>query len=262
MLTRIACPTDFSSESALAFDHALALALATRARLDLLHVHGLDEAEAWRKFPRVRERLIAWGHLAADAAPGDVEGATGMAVRKIEIEDRNPLDGLNEFFTRHRPDLVVMGSHGRLGLERLVKGSVSTALATEARLPVLLFGPEARGFVDPASGAVNVGRILAPVAHEPPAGAALSRLDGMFDGIGGELDCLHVGDEPCVVRGNDVRTVKGDVIAEILAAAQGASLIAMPTAGRHGLLDALRGSTTEQIVARAPCPVLALPVAN
>jgi nucleotide-binding universal stress UspA family protein len=32
----------------------------------------------------------------------------------------------------------------------------------------------------------------------------------------------------------------------------------MPTAGKHGFLVALRGSTTEQVVQRASCPVLAI----
>jgi hypothetical protein len=39
-----------------------------------------------------------------------------------------------------------------------------------------------------------------------------------------------------------------------------ADLIVMPTQGHHGFLDALRGSTTERIVRRADCPVLAVPV--
>jgi nucleotide-binding universal stress UspA family protein len=34
----------------------------------------------------------------------------------------------------------------------------------------------------------------------------------------------------------------------------------MPTAGRHGLVDALRGSVTERVLHEAPCPVLAIPV--
>jgi len=32
----------------------------------------------------------------------------------------------------------------------------------------------------------------------------------------------------------------------------------MPTAGHQGFLDALRGSTTEQVLRKAPCPVLAI----
>jgi nucleotide-binding universal stress UspA family protein len=35
----------------------------------------------------------------------------------------------------------------------------------------------------------------------------------------------------------------------------------MPMAGRHGLLDVIRGSTTERVVREATCPVLALPAA-
>jgi nucleotide-binding universal stress UspA family protein len=36
----------------------------------------------------------------------------------------------------------------------------------------------------------------------------------------------------------------------------------MPTAGHHGVLDALRGSTTERVIRHAPCPVLALPLTS
>ena len=38
-------------------------------------------------------------------------------------------------------------------------------------------------------------------------------------------------------------------------------LIGMPTAGHHGVLDALRGSTTERVIRHAPCPVFALSAA-
>ena len=53
----------------------------------------------------------------------------------------------------------------------------------------------------------------------------------------------------------------GEVVNEILAAAAArqADLIAMATAGHHGFLDALRGSTTERVLRQAPCPVLAVP---
>ena len=58
-----------------------------------------------------------------------------------------------------------------------------------------------------------------------------------------------------------VRT--GDVVEQILEAAAETStdLIVMATSGRSGFLDALRGSTTEQVLRRARCPLLAVPVA-
>ena len=51
----------------------------------------------------------------------------------------------------------------------------------------------------------------------------------------------------------------GDVVGTIAVAAMRADLLAMPTAGRQGLGDILRGSTTERVLRDAPCPVLALP---
>jgi nucleotide-binding universal stress UspA family protein len=54
---------------------------------------------------------------------------------------------------------------------------------------------------------------------------------------------------------------QGPVIETILAYAKEikADLIAMPTQGRRGLLDALRGTTTERVLHQAPCPVYAVP---
>ena len=43
----------------------------------------------------------------------------------------------------------------------------------------------------------------------------------------------------------------------ILDAAQETDLIVMATEGRHGFVDAIRGSVTERVVHDAPCPVLA-----
>ena len=53
----------------------------------------------------------------------------------------------------------------------------------------------------------------------------------------------------------------GEAVEEIIrvAAEQDVDLIAMATQGHEGVLDALRGSVTEQVVRRAPCPVLAVP---
>ncbi len=58
-----------------------------------------------------------------------------------------------------------------------------------------------------------------------------------------------------------VTKAQGDVVGAIVQTATDwhADLIGMPTAGHHGFLDALRGSTTERVLRQAPCPVLAVP---
>jgi nucleotide-binding universal stress UspA family protein len=55
----------------------------------------------------------------------------------------------------------------------------------------------------------------------------------------------------------------GDVIDAIVQMARNtpANLIVMSTDGRNGFLDALRGSHSERVLRRAPCPLLAIPVA-
>jgi nucleotide-binding universal stress UspA family protein len=57
---------------------------------------------------------------------------------------------------------------------------------------------------------------------------------------------------------------EGDALEEIvkLAAAPPADLVVMTTAGHHGFLDALRGSTTERVLRRVGCPLLAIPEKN
>jgi nucleotide-binding universal stress UspA family protein len=59
-----------------------------------------------------------------------------------------------------------------------------------------------------------------------------------------------------------VRTLEGAVVETLLAEADRADLVAMPMAGARGLVDAIRGSTTERMVREVTCPVLALPVAG
>jgi nucleotide-binding universal stress UspA family protein len=263
MTQAIAHPTDFSPKGALAFDHALALALHHRARLDLLHVGG--GKDEWDRFPQVRARLEAWGRIPPGTAASEVAALTGVAVRKVELHESDPGKALGDFLFDQRPDLIVMASHARSGLARLLAGSVSAEVARETGAAMLLFGPGASGFVDPASGGIALGRVLVPVDHAPPAGEALSILGALLAGLGANLDHVHAGDQAPPLRDPKgaalaVRLQDGSAVETILTEAHSASLIAMPTEGRRGLRDALLGSTSERVLAGAKVPVLALPV--
>ena len=113
---------------------------------------------------------------------------------------------------------------------------------------------------------MHLQTILAPIAHDPRPLRALHTLQTLTEGLDVNVDFVHVGaDVPNLLDATgaalSVRQIDGPVIEGILseAAATRASLIAMPTAGHQGFLDALRGSTTERVVAQASCPVLAVP---
>jgi len=266
MIRAIAHPTDFSAKGRSAFAHALSLALASRCPLDLLHVHGPHSQDHYERFPHVREVLVRWGMLGPHATIEDIEATTGVRVRKVEIRDAHAADGLSQFLLSHHPDLLVMATHGREGLNRWVRGSVSRELAHKLAAPVLFVGPNARPFVDWNTGEMRLHDILVPIDHEPVPLRALHSLKHLMKGMNARIDIVHVGEEvPNLMDENGgtlhVRRLQGAVVERILeeAGTRHASLIAMPTAGHHAFLDAFRGRTTDQVIARAPCPVLTLP---
>lgn len=266
MLNAISVATDFRAEGHAAFEHALRLALLHRCRLDVLHVRPPEGDDHWDHFPRVREVLQRWGMLPAGASPADIEAVCGVRVHKVEIRSHDPVDGLATFLISHRPDLLVMASHRREWMTHLLTGSVSARVAHETRVPDLIIGPAAAPLVDPATGEVALKTVLVPVAHEPPPAALMQQLAWLSTGLDLQFDLVHVGTEPPEVldaagRPLPVRLLDGPVVDTILAAAEGAQIIAMLTEGPRGLVEAFTGSTAEQIIRRAPCPVLALPPA-
>jgi hypothetical protein len=117
----------------------------------------------------------------------------------------------------------------------------------------------------------QAARVLVPVDHSPPAAEALGTIWG-FVGLLTEgkakIEFLHVGKiTPVLKTGEDdalvaVEVHTGEPVNAILANARekAVDLIAMPTAGHHGFLNALRGSTTERVIRHSPCPVLTVPV--
>jgi nucleotide-binding universal stress UspA family protein len=129
MLARIAHTTDFSPQSAMAFRHALRLGLAARSKLDLLHVKDSAADASWQSFPHVREVLAQWGLIEPQVTPADNEAKLGVRVSKIEINHLDAVSGISEFFLTHRPDLIVVATHGRHGVNRWLHGSVSEEVA-------------------------------------------------------------------------------------------------------------------------------------
>ena len=262
-------PTDFSPTSELAFAHALRLAVAMRARLDILHVEGAGESEEgppWERFPGVRETLARWCLLPENAPQSAVRDVLGVDVTKVDLREESVVGAVGDFVHERGADLLVLGTHGREGLTRWMDGSVAERIAHRLRVPTLFVSGHASGFVEPATGALKLARVLVPVDRHPDPVPAIRRLVGILRGIDAhprDIRLLHVGDNaPALGTGGGlvVERRDGQVVETLLEAALDADLVAMPTEGHHGFLDAMRGSTTERIVRRAPCPVLAIPV--
>jgi nucleotide-binding universal stress UspA family protein len=263
-------PTDFSDLSAAAFAHALRIALAARSKLHLLHVSQYDAHEALA-FPHAHQLLVQWGLTDENDSPWAMADKLGIEVDNIRVALQEPTRAITDFLREHASDLVVLATHGRDGVEHWFKGSVAEAVFRRSAIPALFFAPGARGFVDQVSGDVQLQRVLVPIDFSPSPVAALGavqRFCALMSGAKVGIDLLHVGESapplriksshgssvaPIMLRSGNVAQTIVDTAIEL-----DVDLICMPTAGHHGVLDALRGSTTERVIRHAPCPVFAL----
>ena len=268
-------PTDYQKSGVAAFAHGLKLAIATKGRFTILH-NELDEVEDEVRqgaFPGVRDTLANWGLLDLGAVPESVEQAVGVRVSKIDLAGNTTVRGVVSFIERHDADLVVLGTAARDGLPRWLKGSVAEEVAQKSGLATLFLPHATKGFVDAKTGALELASVLVPVDQYPSPAAALQAavsLVELLDAKETKLHILHVGskesspalDLPAWLAARTERmTLQGPVVETIVAAADqlDADLIVMATEGRHGFLDALRGSTTEAVLRRAHRPLLAVP---
>ncbi|HUL82566.1 MAG TPA: universal stress protein [Gammaproteobacteria bacterium] len=266
--------TDFSAASERAFAHALAVALFRRASLTLLHV-GKDPGTDWSAFPAVRKTLERWNLLEPGSSQADVLAKVGVQVSKIAIGGLSPSLAITRYLDEFPSDLLVVATEGRDGVARWLHGSVAEAAARWSRTMTLFVPADAqRSIVAVSDGNLTLRSVLIPVDHTPDPSASIEfarRVAELAGGDGGvTITLLHVGADapPPRVRAEDGAnwrfervTRAGDPVTEILAVADAvrAELIVMPTEGRVGALDALRGSTTERVLRRAPCPLLAVP---
>jgi nucleotide-binding universal stress UspA family protein len=267
-------PSDFSEASRSAFAHALAIALYRQASLTVLHVVPRTRAvDVWTDSPPVRKTLERWGLLEEGSPQSAVYENLSIGVAKINVRSADPLKAILSNLEERPSDLIVLATEGRQGLPRWLKPSVAEGVARRSKTMSLFVPERARGIVSLEDGKISMRRILVPVDHEPdPAdavGHATRAAVMSHEGVV-EIHLLRVGREPDwpAVQLPELESVKwnrihrdGDVVGKIVETAEeiSADLIVMGTEGAKGILGALRGSVTEQVLRQAPCCLLAVP---
>lgn len=263
-------PTDFSDGSMDAFVHALKIALACKSELHVLHVRNSHDHDIGNEAPHIRRTLAQWKLMDEFDPPSMVGQKFGIKAVKVDLPPQDPVRAILSYEDRHPCDLMVLATQGREGIPRFVQGSVAETVARRAAINALFVAPGALGFVHPTRGEWRLKRILAPVDTHPDPNHALPVIRALagLPETPAEIRFLHVGSMPPTfaqktgaLKQDDVVLRNGSAIDGILAEAEDwqADLVAMPTAGHDGMMDALRGSTTERVLRQAPCPVLAIP---
>ena len=127
-------PTDFSESSRFAWHMACALARDHGARLLLAHVKPASIV------------VFAEGPMPPDVVDDEELKAKLEAMEPTSphlVVDRYLLDGdparaVVDFAAQHRADMIVVGSHGRTGIPRMVMGSVAELIARRSACPVMI----------------------------------------------------------------------------------------------------------------------------
>ena len=145
MYRRILVPVDGSAVSTMGLRHAVALARSQKARLRILNVlddtllvpalGGYSEADVKAVLSGMSTAgRNATGDAAALAAKSGVKAETAV----VKSRGRPVSDVIVAGSRKWRADLIVMGTHGRRGFNRLLMGSDAERVLAEAPVPVLL----------------------------------------------------------------------------------------------------------------------------
>ena len=155
MLNKIVYPTDFSTAAEVAFDTAQRLARDSQALLLIVHVVDPASAPTVGMAPSpmamggvaLAEDLRNTMDQARDELERVVPGDPGIRFEHRLIEGA-PGDQIPNLAEAEQADLIVMGTHGRSGLKRLLMGSVAETVVRRTHCPVLTLRQSASTFQD------------------------------------------------------------------------------------------------------------------
>jgi nucleotide-binding universal stress UspA family protein len=187
-LARLLVATDFSHFSRKALDYALSLARAHGSKLYLAHVisavgytlaegsAAMAQEAATRDMAKLEKQLTRDGEF--DGIPHESLVSCGLAGERIR-----------EIAERENIDLLVVGTHGRTGLRKVVMGSIAEDLFRHSACPVMTVGPEVAEH--PASAA-HFHRILFPTNFSSTSPEILAYAIEFAQAENAQLALLHV----------------------------------------------------------------------
>jgi len=133
---KILFPTDFSSCSDAGLEQATALARDAGAKLLIVHVEEPPAAYGGGEmyYGMLEPDNAAMLQMLAAVVPSDP-----LVAYEHRLVTGDPAEQIVELADQEHCDLIVLGTHGRTGFQRLLMGSVAEAVVRRANCPVLTF---------------------------------------------------------------------------------------------------------------------------
>lgn len=146
MYKHLLIATDGSELADRALAHGLALAKEVRAAVTLVTVTQLWSAfdMAHKAREGNRDPMHQFEEIAATSAKKILDAAAqkaklaGVACELVHVPDQHPAEGIIEIAEKKGCDLIVMASHGRRGVERLLLGSHVSEVLAHSKVPTLV----------------------------------------------------------------------------------------------------------------------------
>jgi nucleotide-binding universal stress UspA family protein len=285
----IVVPTDFSALAEAAVARAASLASLDGAVVHLVHAVALPvlvdpygysmPANLWEDLRRAAQENLEQTRKAIEA-----KGVPNVTAHVSDSVD--PVASIGEAVRAHGADLVVMGTHGRRGLQHAFLGSVTERALRTLDRPILAVKE------DPEAAAKPIAKLVLAVDFSPHSDRAVEVATGLAARLSASIDVIHAFNLPADYNsylssaGAEIqRKIESDILERLkairerleqrkiranthfrrghpdimiadLAREIGCDLIVMGTRGLTGLEHVLLGSVTERTLRTAPCSVL------
>lgn len=289
-IKQILVPTDFSENAQHAVSYAVELAKRCSAKLHLLHIPVIPTYLlmdlSYSPGPEAVTRILNESQDALDEQ-AEVVAASGLE-HFTAIREGTVHEVIRDYAKEHDVDLVVVGTHGRTGVSKLMYGSVTERVIKTVHTPIIVVPPGGEvmpstivmsfDFSAPSKRAAEVARAIHGVFHGPLHmvhcyldvwGEYTDRGAVVGEAAEKRREALHLGLEEMLdteakelfsIDAQAIQThlVTGDPAEGILRVAEdvGATLICAGTTGKSGIERLLIGSVARRLLHDSKVPLL------
>jgi len=290
----VLCPIDFSDQARLALRYAEVVALRAKASLTVTYANDpllIAAAAAALHDRQLAKRSAA--ELQAFAEDTVAPDSRRKLRLRAHVSVGNPADAILKTAATRQSDLIVVGTHGLTGADKLLMGSTTLGLLQRSTVPVLAVPRGDASSESRPSASWPGGRVMAPIELGALSGREAETAAHLTRWFGASLLLVHAIEEigaPAWLRSDmsahdririaqaqrqlealaananrfvssESRVITGHVAEELaaLAASERIGLVITALRDRRGWFGARRGSVSYRVLSFAVSPVLAYP---